>query len=299
MGTPASEIVRIKEILETHRKGLTIAEIAQILKLNRVSTSKYLSMLLSSGDVEMRIHGPSKVFYPSQRVPISTVLNFSSNLILVTDDTLSVVSVNDALLSFFSLNKENLIGHRLDFSPLAGCFDDKIFRKIRSALDGTAGSQELTIILHEERHYLTVRFLPTVFESGGLSVTLIMEDRTSQTRCCNQYQAILDDPKIMIGRISPEGFLNFSNTAFCTFFSCDPDKITAIRFVSLFPKGYQKKIHAQYTILNKESRATTFEIEITSPEATPHKSRWTITALLDSENTIYEYLALGIDTTSP
>ncbi|MEN6611284.1 MAG: PAS domain-containing protein [Methanoregulaceae archaeon] len=213
------------------------------------------------------------------------------------DDTLSVVSVNDALLSFFSLQKADLIGNRLDFSPLAGYFDDKIFRKIRSALDGTSGFLEFMITLHEERNYLAVRFLPTVFESGGLSVTLIMEDVTGLTRCRNRYQAILDDPGIMIGRISLDGFLNFTNTAFRTYFSCDSDKGAGIRFDSLFPKIYQKKIRAQYAALNKESRVTTFESGIPSPEGNIHQSRWTITALLDLENVIYEYLALGIDTT--
>ncbi|MFA5240497.1 MAG: histidine kinase, partial [Phycisphaerae bacterium] len=134
MDNTGVEIDRIRDILKTCQKGLTIAEIARMLNLNRISTSKYLNMMVAAGEAEMRIHGPSKVYYPCQRVPISSILNFSSDLLVVMDDALTIIDVNNVLLDYFHLNRSDLIGHRIDYSTLGQYIDTVILSHINNAI---------------------------------------------------------------------------------------------------------------------------------------------------------------------
>jgi len=89
------KIIRIKKLLKSRPKGLTISDISQVLKVNRNSIAKYLEILLITGQVEMRLYGNAKVYYLSQRVPVSSMLKFASELILVLDNEMKVVDIND------------------------------------------------------------------------------------------------------------------------------------------------------------------------------------------------------------
>jgi len=185
-GSSESELDRIRDILRQHRKGLTIAEISRILGLNRISTSKYLNMLLAAGQAEMRVHGPSRVFYPSQRVPLSAILNFSSCMMLVMDDSLTITDANPALLAFFSLEKNDVVGQRVEYSPMAGYFSEQtILPNIRLALEGQENTVEVKLEIGCAARFVRIRCIPTVFESGDQGVTLIGEDITELTlyRC--------------------------------------------------------------------------------------------------------------------
>jgi PAS domain S-box-containing protein len=176
-----NELERIKEILRSHPKGLTIADIAKILTLNRISTSKYLNILLASGLAEMRVHGPSKVFYPCQRIPLSALLNFSTSLLLVMNDDLTIIDANTALLQMFSLEKNDLVGKRIEYSPLAVYFEAEVLDRIKNALDSQDSSREVRCVIKGRECCLKLKFTPTVFESGGHGVTLIAEDITELT----------------------------------------------------------------------------------------------------------------------
>jgi len=131
MGSNERELGRIRDFLQGHRKGLTIAEISRLLGLNRISASKYLNMLVASGQAEMRVHGPSRVFYPSQRVPLSALLNLSTSMMLVMDESLTITDVNSSFLLFFSLERMDLVRQRVEYSPVAAYFDGDILDNIR------------------------------------------------------------------------------------------------------------------------------------------------------------------------
>jgi len=181
MDNAGLEIDRIREILRSCQKGLTIAEIARMLNLNRISTSKYLNMMVAAGEAEMRVHGPAKVYYPCQRVPISSLLNFTSDLLVVIDDNLTIVDANDVLVDYFALKKSDLIGRRIDYSPLAQYIDTVILDHIHKALSSTGSTLKVRRAVNEREYYLQLKFIPTVFESGDHGVTLIGEDVTELT----------------------------------------------------------------------------------------------------------------------
>jgi len=193
MNAGEPEIDRIREILRSYPKGMTIAEIARILKLNRISTSKYLNMMVAAGDTEMHMHGPAKVYYPCQRVPISSILNLSSDLLLVMDDALTIVDANSVLLEYFSVKKTDLIGHRIDYSPLGQYVDALILSHLNDAIDSKGSTLNTRQAIDGEEYYFQLKFIPTLFESGDTGVTLLAEDITELSLHRQHLEQLVED----------------------------------------------------------------------------------------------------------
>ena len=77
------QLVSILKLLRANQRGMSIYEISRDIGLNRNSTAKYLDILLYTGRVEFRNVGRAKLFHISHRVPISALLDFSTDYILV------------------------------------------------------------------------------------------------------------------------------------------------------------------------------------------------------------------------
>src|SRR5512136_709325 len=118
MGVLDEETVnRIKQNIKWHPRGMTISDLASRLQMNRNLVAKYLDMLLISGQVEMQLIGAAKVFFLSRRVPVSALLEFSSDLVIVFDSDQRILQVNEQVPLLLETEKEALIGksiHELD-----------------------------------------------------------------------------------------------------------------------------------------------------------------------------------------
>ena len=114
MDTRQETIKKIKSLLRVHRNGLTISDIAQKLSLNRNSTAKYLEILLISGEVNLNTFGPSKVYTFSQKMPISAMLKFSADIILLIDNEMRVLDANENALSILEMSREDLVGNLIE-----------------------------------------------------------------------------------------------------------------------------------------------------------------------------------------
>lgn len=171
---------RIKEALRTHPKGMTITEISKKVNLNRNSVAKYLDVLLISGHAEMRSYGPAKVFFPSQRIPISAMLNFSSDYILVLDENLKVVQVNDNLLNLMDTEKEAILGLSVESIPHVVLTSQEVLSRIKKALDGKDSTIEVKFQVTGKEFYFHTKIIPSTFEEGSKGVTLCMENITER-----------------------------------------------------------------------------------------------------------------------
>ena len=151
-------------------------------RINRNTVSRYLDVLLVAGQVEMKTYGKAKVFYPSQRVPIAAMLNFSSDLVLVLDRDRRIVQANDAICAFAGRERDDVIGKSIETSPLAA-FDHPLIRsRITDALNGREAAEELRFLRHSDELFFRVKFLPTVFNDGTPGVTIILENITEARR---------------------------------------------------------------------------------------------------------------------
>ena len=111
------KVDKIKRVLKWHQRGMTITDLASEMKINRNLVAKYLDMLLIAGQVEMQVIGAAKVFFLSRRVPISALLEFSSDMVIVFDSDQRILQVNEQVPLLLETGKEALIGktlHELD-----------------------------------------------------------------------------------------------------------------------------------------------------------------------------------------
>jgi PAS domain S-box-containing protein len=243
------ELFRIRKILMENPKGMTIEEIAKKLPLNRTSTAKYLNTFLISGQAELRTFGRAKVFTLSQRIPFSQMLNLSSDLLIVLDHNLSIEQVNEPLLKTFKLQKETLVGTRIDSSKLLPYLENNL-EMIRESSKGKEITKLERIEIEGKEFYFRLKMIPVVFDLGeqGLAVILsditelkqhqqhlehLVEERTGELRETNdklleeikerqksqaaleqnerKYRELVENANSIILRVNDKGIISFFN----------------------------------------------------------------------------------------
>ena len=173
------EIKLIKKILKDNPKGMTVTDISRKIKVNRNSVAKYLDIMRISGHVEMITFGPAKVFFPSRRIPISKMLNFTSDYILVSDKNLRITLINDTFLGFINDDRDTILGQSI--SEIISKFfaeDLDLSNDIKEALDGNMIDHDVAFEMKGENMYCNLKIIPTTFEDGRHGVTLIIKDNT-------------------------------------------------------------------------------------------------------------------------
>ena len=109
------ELVAIKDLLKKNPEGMSVTDISKALKKNKNTIGRYLDILLISGQVDMRTYGMAKVYTISQRVPLSTMLSYSKELIVVLDDAQRIIDINDNFLNVLQLSREDTLGKNISF----------------------------------------------------------------------------------------------------------------------------------------------------------------------------------------
>jgi PAS domain S-box-containing protein len=176
------KVDKIKRVLKWHQRGMTISDLASEMKINRNLIAKYLDMLLISGQVEMQVIGAAKVYFLSRRVPISALLEFSSDLVIVFDNDQRILQVNEQVPLLLETGKEALVGKTIQE------FDHPFIRTLEESWTargphekGDSVSDVNCTIRDEERHF-RVKQVPTAFEDGSDGLTFIVEDITSRKK---------------------------------------------------------------------------------------------------------------------
>jgi len=189
MGVLDEETVnRIKQHIKWHPRGLTISDLASRLQMNRNLVAKYLDMLLISGQVEMQVIGAAKVYFFSKRTPMSALLEFSSDFVIMVDHDFRILHVNELVPALLDEKKESLIGrmiHEIKSPFMENLSGIGLFKK--SPESGELVTETACSIRGEERHF-RIKQIPTAFENGSAGFTFIIEEITARKK----YQQMLE-----------------------------------------------------------------------------------------------------------
>ena len=180
METYQKELSQIKAILKVNPKGMTVTDIAHEIKINRNSVAKYLDVLFISGQADMVTFGPAKVFFPSTRIPLSTILNHTHQYIALLNKELHFLQVNDNLLTTLDIQREDIIGRPLDTFTTKFFQNPEIAHHAREASNGKQATIETRYVEDNHQQYLIVQYLSTIDDDGEPGVTLIIDDVTDQ-----------------------------------------------------------------------------------------------------------------------
>ena len=183
MGILDSEKVdKIKRILKWHPRGMTISDLASEMKMNRNLVAKYLDMLLVSGQVEMQIVGAAKVYFLSRRVPISALLEFSKDPVIVIGGDRRILQVNEPVTILMDMPRDAII-HKFP-EEIPDPFMQLICTCENSRDPHTTGEHvsDLSCVLRKEECHFRIKQVPTAFEDGSDGFTFIAEDVTSRKK---------------------------------------------------------------------------------------------------------------------
>ena len=171
------EFVAIRDLLTKNPNGMSVTDISKALKKNKNTIGRYLDILLISGQVDMRTYGMAKVYSISQRVPLSAMLSYSKELIMVLDSELRILDVNANFLHLLHLPREGTVGKNISFlqSPQADVHE------LLDNISPDMGEWENTItfqVKEQGERIFHEKCIPTVFDDGQRGITIILEDMT-------------------------------------------------------------------------------------------------------------------------
>ncbi len=171
------ELSAIKDLLKKNSNGMSVTDISKALKKNKNTIGRYLDILLISGQVDMRAYGMAKVYTISQRVPLSAMLSYSKELIMVLDNESRITDINDNFLKLLQLLREDALGKNISFlqSP------EVDVHELLDTISSGTGDRETTVtfpIKDKGERIFHQKCIPTVFDDGRKGITLILEDIT-------------------------------------------------------------------------------------------------------------------------
>ncbi|MFW9861526.1 MAG: PAS domain S-box protein [Candidatus Thorarchaeota archaeon] len=177
----------IRAILCANPSGISISDVARKANVSRNTAAKYLGILLASGEVEVNAIGSAKVYSISGRMPLSSILNSTSDNIAVMDQHLRVVRANGNFLRLLNMDQDELIGRSA--TEVASSFRsssdateilDEVLVKLDNALEGKHVVHELSAEIDGKEKHFSMKLVPTKFENGEYGVTAIFEDTTER-----------------------------------------------------------------------------------------------------------------------
>jgi PAS domain S-box-containing protein len=173
------ELVAIKDLLTKNPEGMSVTDISKALKKNKNTVGRYLDILLISGQVEMRAYGMAKVYTISRRVPLSAMLSYSKELIMVLDNESRITDINENFLQLLHLPREETLGKNISFLQPP----EVDVHELLDTVTTDRGDQETTVTFHVKDSMDRIfhqKCVPTVFDDGRKGITLILEDITGR-----------------------------------------------------------------------------------------------------------------------
>jgi len=234
------ELSDIKDILKQNPRGMTVSDISKAVHKNRHSVAKYLDMLTISGNVDVRNFGTSKVYYPSRRLPMSAILNFSSDFIIVLDQDLNVVNVNDGFLEFEHVKKQDILNKSIVNSSFPMAFTPSIIPHVKRAIHGEESAIEAVFKKNGDMLYFNIKFIPTVFDDTAQGVTIIFENITARKEAVaalqeseEQFRAIFENAAVGIAYLSDDVRFMRQNRRFGEILGYSPEDLTKKSYLDI------------------------------------------------------------------
>lgn len=231
---------------------MSVTDIAGTIGINRNTVSRYLDMLLIAGEVEMKTYGKAKVFYPSQRVPLSAMINFASDGVVILDRNLTIVQANDRILTITRADRNDVIGKKIGESALSA-FDHPLIReKIDEALDGKDVVEEIRFLQAEGEFFFRMKILPTVFNDGSPGITILLEDITKQKQSEEalrageaKFRALVEDINDIIWDMGSDQRFTYVSPKSFDLLGYAPEEMEGRSLLDFVPEKERKKVRTK------------------------------------------------------
>ena len=298
------KVDRLKKILKAHPRGITISDLSAKIEMNRNLVAKYLDILLISGQVDMQVIGAAKVYFLTHRVPISSMLEYSTEMLIVLDQERNIIHVNKPLLDQIDETREALIGRKIKDLPHPFLKALPVRLTSRDTEQTVEQVSEIEYTIKGKKRYYKVKQLQTAFEDGSRGITLIIEDITEDKTYREmlefneaQYRGIVEDQTEFIARFLPGGTLVFVNDAYTRYLNKKKSELLGGPLVPDIDNDYMGIMNTCIQSLDFQNPVKSFECQIHRSPGHDRWNVWTVRALFDDNLKLIEYQAIGKDNT--
>jgi len=293
----------IRDLLASHPQGLSINEISARLHRHRNSVSRDLHALSLSGQVVQHAFGTTRVYSLSRRVPITSILHYIHDMVLVLDNNGVILSANAPLLAFLSCTSEALKGVDIKSKdhPLLAAICAQL---VEDSQKEVVSTHAFRICRGDEPFFLKTKMVPIVFENGKSGVVCILTDITNEIRSKEalktsklQYMALVDAMPEMVAQFLPDGTIISANDVFSSFFSLS---LKGDSYGSLFSLIYPEDTNAflsHLATLSPEQPTATVSFRVSPKGGLPVWHTWVIQGLYDKDSMPLVYQGIGHDIT--
>ncbi|WFN33798.1 PAS domain S-box protein [Methanogenium sp. S4BF] len=185
----SDELGEISQLLAEQPHGMTITSIAAESGIGRNRVAKYLDVLSLSGRTGMKQIGNAKVFFLINRIPVTSMLNLSSDFIIVVNNRREVAYVSDNLLETEQLRRQEVIGTDISHLGISLLPFPDLADYILQAIGGREMMTEYAVPGNEGPQWFRAKIIPTAFEGGVKGAGIMLEDITD----LKAYQAQLEE----------------------------------------------------------------------------------------------------------
>jgi len=206
----AVDLTLVKDILRQNPKGMSITDIAEKIGMNKHKVGRYLDILHASGHVDLRTFGMAKVYTPSSRIPLSALLSYTTDLVMVVNEEFQILQANDPMIHLINLNREQIIHHDLRHVTLPDPSVLAFLNELINQIHTSNKINEIRLFSNPPRIF-HIRIVPTTFEDGSVGNTLILEDITTEREAIEEIHRSREFFREMISNLS-DGLMVASET---------------------------------------------------------------------------------------
>lgn len=303
MQSYSPELDRIRQMLRYNRRGMSITEISRKIGINRNSVAKYLDVLLISGEVEVKKVCTAKMYFLSERIPLSEMLSLTSDGILVLNSSGVIDFANARFLRIERCQLNEIAGKKLSDVSFT-LVDGELMEKVFSASPGDIFEKEIHVEMVDGSQTFRTKCIGTVLPDGGSATTLIFEDITQKRECqaCLRrkealYRAVVEDQSEFIVRYRPDRTITFVNDAYCRAFGIDRLEVIGTVFSPSIPSNYRKKVSAQLSGITPKNPVVSFANPVIMADGNEGWHHWTNRGIFSDSGALVGFQSVGWDIT--
>lgn len=173
---------RIISILSGQEKSLMIKEISQRSGLHPQTVARNLDVLEVLGRVRKIQIGHAKKYYLTDTIPVSSLIDLSSDLILILNKTHQIQYINNAAVKFLHLNSPPIIGERLDFLNLDLFSSPLILEGLKQYTQDKVFRTNLSYHHEGSLLWYSISIISLALKTNDISIAIIAEDITAEKK---------------------------------------------------------------------------------------------------------------------
>ncbi|MBP2132257.1 PAS domain S-box-containing protein [Methanomicrobium sp. W14] len=235
---------KITSLLRKYPRGLPVKEIADGINMNRMSVARHLDVMRSAGRLDMIQFGHAKIYSLSNRIPLSELLDYSSDCIIILNQSKRLIYANKNFL-VFSGKKETEIKGKCYTDVLGDFFDSEYLKsKISGLAEGAECSGKFIVAKKCTNDFYNLRIIKTVLPDGNQGYTVFFadnynpgtgsEDYLALNRMYENLLGLYEDPVFLMENT---GLICYANHSCRNAFGYMPEDLKMKNISMLMPPG--------------------------------------------------------------